>query len=129
MKNVKINGKERLSFIVKDGDAALIVIPIDILAPVDYKRMAALEAKGGEMMRIMRDEMLDNGMNCLTQYQHLLIVVPKDNKPAVSATAETVAAMNAEKPAPKKRGPKPKVKPAVVTEVPATAEVPATGSL
>ena len=109
MKNVKINGKDRLAFIVKDGAAATIVIPIDILAPIDYQRLIVLEAKGGELMRAMKDENMGNGMNCLTQYQSLLIVVPKV-QPVTEQAAVTKDTLSEVKPAQKKRGPKPKPK-------------------
>jgi hypothetical protein len=88
MIQIKIGNKDRLCFLVKDGEVNRIVIPIDNLGPIDYQRISKLEAKGGELMRAMRDETLDNGINALVQYQHLLVTVPKPN--AVLKSAERV---------------------------------------
>lgn len=84
MQEVEINGRKRLCFLVTEGDSAKIVIPVDILAPIDYQRLRSLEARGGELMSVMRDTRLDNGMNALVQYQNLLVVVPKE-KPVKKA--------------------------------------------
>jgi len=81
-----IGTKERLCFLVKKGEVSDIVIPADILSPIDYKRLHEMEAQGGEMMRVMRDTTLDNGLNALVTYQDLLIVVPNPRKKVVEAT-------------------------------------------
>jgi len=73
-----VNGKKKLCFLVKNGDVADIVIPVDSLIGTDYKRFQNMEAQGGEMMRVMRDTTLDNGLNALVTYQDLLVIIPKD---------------------------------------------------
>lgn len=102
MQNVMINGKPELCFLIKDGEAAKIVIPVQSLAAVDYRRLTAIEAKGGEMMAQMRDTRLDNGMNALTQYQSLLVTVKKDApKPKAEPKAESDDSDEEEAPKPK----------------------------
>lgn len=75
------NGKIKLCFMIKEGSKNDIVILIDSLAAIDYQRLSKIEAKGGEMMREMRDSTIkENGMNALSIYKDLLIVVPKVGK-------------------------------------------------
>jgi hypothetical protein len=87
MVEVEYNGKKVLSFLVRRGDVNLIIIPIDGLLPVDYRRLSNLEAQGGEMMRVMRDTTLDNGKNALAMYEPLFKIVPIKEK-SVDAPAE-----------------------------------------
>lgn len=81
MREIEIKGKRKLVFVITDRDAATIVIPIESLGPVDYKRFSEMEAKGGELMSVMRDTKLSNGMNALVQYSDLFRVVKKEPKP------------------------------------------------
>ena len=74
------NDQMKLCFVVKEGEAADIAIPVNSLAPVDYKRIVEMETRGGELMKVMRDTVLDNGMNALVQYQSLFITIPKPKK-------------------------------------------------
>jgi len=64
-------------FVLKDDTAAMVVIPLRKLMPVDYQRLKAIQAKGGEMLKAMRDETLDNGRNALKQYEPLFEIVRK----------------------------------------------------
>lgn len=90
MIEVEMKGKRRLCFLVKQGEAANVVIPIESLTRIDYERINAMESKGGELMRTMRETTLDNGMNALVQYQNLLMVIekPKSTKAKDEAKEE-----------------------------------------
>ena len=48
-----------------------------------------MESEGGELMRVMRDTTLDNGMNALDMYKHILRTVPIEKKTTVITQAET----------------------------------------
>lgn len=76
----EVKGTMRLCFMVKQGEANDVVIPIDYLQGIDYKRISEIEAKGGELMKAMRETSLDNGRNALDQYKDLLCVVKKESK-------------------------------------------------
>ena len=76
MQEVIINGNRRFCFMVKKGEVNNIVVPYDGLAPIDLKRFQEMEAKGGELMRVMRDTQLDNGVNALIQYDDVMVTVP-----------------------------------------------------
>jgi len=76
MKEFVIKGKRKLCFIVKLGALNDIVVTYDSLAPVDLKRFLEMEKQGGDLMRVMRDTTLDNGVNALNMYEALLITVP-----------------------------------------------------
>ena len=78
MKQYKIGGKERICFVITKGEVADVVVPYDNLAPVDQRRVAALESKGGELMMAMREEVLDNGVNALVMFQDVFITVPHE---------------------------------------------------
>lgn len=81
MREMTIKGKRKLVFVATDREAATIVIPVESLDSIDYKRLSEMEAKGGELMAVMRDTKLDNGMNALKQYSDLFVVVQKEKKP------------------------------------------------
>ena len=70
-------GMPERCFVLKDDIAATIVIPFKKLMPVDYQRLKAIQAKGGEMLKAMRDETLENGRNALKQYEPLIDVIYK----------------------------------------------------
>jgi len=108
----EINGKKRLCFLVKKGEASDIVIPIEYLQKIDYKRLSEMEAQGGELMRTMRDTELDNGANALVTYQNLLVAVQNVNPVAAAKeTPQPRAPSNTiKKKVGKKRGRKPKVR-------------------
>lgn len=108
MKEMKINGRNQLCFLVKRGEKKDVVIPIDSLVRVDYKRISEMEAQGGELMRVMRDTTLDNGVNALVMYKDLLVVVdraaPASQNVAAPATSIPVTVAEANTETPKKRG-------------------------
>lgn len=108
MREVVINGKKRLCFVVTEGEAATIVIPIESIAPVDYRRLTEMSKKGGELMSVMRETVLDNGMNALVQYQNLLVTVRKPKKKTAPAAQKEEKAEDKKeeekKPAPRPRG-------------------------
>ena len=76
MKEYTINDKKRICFLVKKGEANDIVIDQEALQNIDLKRMYEMEAQGGELMRVMRDTTLDNGVNALVMYKDLFKIVP-----------------------------------------------------
>lgn len=84
MKEMAIDGRKRLVFVLKEDVGATIVIPIDVLSPVDYKRLKEAEAQGGEMLKTLRDTQLDNGRNALALYKNLITVVYKQKQKAPS---------------------------------------------
>lgn len=110
MQEFSINGRNQLCYLVSEGETAFVVIPVDSLASVDRRRLHALEAKGGEMMAVMRDTRLDNGVNALVQYQNLLVFVQKERpapKPVKEVSAPATEATDAvEEKAPKKEAPR-----------------------
>lgn len=76
MKDIKINdGSIRRCFVLKEGPAATIAIPLRKLMAVDFRRLKTIEAQGGEMLKTMRDWKLDNGRNALKQYEPLIEVI------------------------------------------------------
>ncbi|MBT8449168.1 MAG: hypothetical protein KJO69_05735 [Gammaproteobacteria bacterium] len=62
---------------------------MDSLADIDIKRFHNMEAEGGELMRVMRDTTLDNGMNALKMYENLLRTVQVQKKVNVVEASET----------------------------------------
>lgn len=89
MQEVMIKGKKKLAFVVTDGEAAKVVIPVDYLTPVDYRRLSQMEAKGGELMSVMRETRVDdNGVNALVLYQNLLVTVEKEPEVKSETKAE-----------------------------------------
>lgn len=85
MKQYKINGKDRLCYVVTKGKAADIVIPYDNLAPVDNRRISEMESEGGELMRTMRETIIeDNGVNALVMYQNVFVEVKHEVKKEVA---------------------------------------------
>ena len=97
-----INGKRKLCYLLKKGEMNDIVIPYDSLADIDVKRMHDMEAQGGELMRVMRDTVLDNGANALAQYKDLIRTVPV--APAPQQEAAPAAQQESAPAAPTKRG-------------------------
>jgi len=88
-----MDGRKRLVFVLKDDVAATIVIPVDVLSPVDYKRLKEMEAKGGELMKTMRDTKLDNGRNALELYKNLIVVTYKPGAKALQQKQEELPVM------------------------------------
>ncbi len=76
MKEFVIKGKTKLCFLLKEGELNDIVVTYDSLAPIDLKRFFEMEKQGGDLMRVMRDTTLDNGVNALKMYEDLLVPVP-----------------------------------------------------
>lgn len=77
MQEVTVHGKKRVCFVVMDGEVNKLVIPIDYLAPIDYKRLVDIESKAGNMLKNMKETVLDNGSSALEVYHRLIQVVPK----------------------------------------------------
>lgn len=77
MKNFMINGRERLCYVVKEGIKSDIVIPYDNVLMVDRMRLSAMESQGGELLKTMSKERLDNGVNALVAYQNVFVTVTK----------------------------------------------------
>lgn len=106
MVEVEYNSKRILSFLIKRGDKNLIVIPIEGLLPVDYRRLSDIEAQGGEMMRVMRDTILDNGKNALAMYEPLfkIVAIKEKEVPLPPEGREVLIENGKEVSAPVKRG-------------------------
>lgn len=108
MQEFKIGEAKKLCFLVKKGTAKNIVVPFDSLADIDKKRFFDMEKQGGELMRVMRDTTLDNGVNALVMYADLLVDVdvPKATKVTEAPTKEeeTVTTTEEDKPVRKGRG-------------------------
>lgn len=85
LKEFNVKSENQLCFLVKEGEVNDIVLPIKYLQPVDYRRITKMEEVGGELMKVMRDTTLENGVNALIQFQHLLTPVLK---PVVEKVAE-----------------------------------------
>jgi len=106
MQEFQIGTLKKLCFVVKKGTAKNIVVPYDNLADIDKKRFFEMEKQGGELMRVMRDTMLDNGVNALVMYADMLVeldvVAPK--KVATAAENSTDDIKAADKPVRKSRG-------------------------
>ena len=88
LKEYNVKGENQLCFIVKEGEVNDIVLPIKYLQPIDYQRLVKMEEVGGELMKVMRDNKLENGNNALIQFQHLLLEYrkPTDEKVAPKKT-------------------------------------------
>ena len=98
MKEYFVNNEQQLCFVVKEGDAVDIVLPMKYLANVDYRRVVGMEERGGELMKVMRETSLENGNNALVQFQTLFVQYKKpkvaqaaseDNPEAKTATTST----------------------------------------
>lgn len=97
MIEVEIEGKRKLCFLIRKGEKNYIVIPIDGMLSIDYKRISDMESQGGDLMRVMRDTTLDNGKNALSLYQDTFKVVPiKKPQPAKQQIQETVSQESAQ---------------------------------
>jgi len=105
MQEFKIGALKKLCFVVKKGTVKDIVVPYDNLADIDKKRFFDMEKQGGELMRVMRDTTLDNGVNALVMYADMLVDldVPKAKKVAEVKT-EKKDVVPDDKPSRKGRG-------------------------
>jgi len=105
MQEFKIGALKKLCFVVKKGTAKNIVVPYDNLADIDKKRFFDMEKQGGELMRVMRDTTLDNGVNALVMYADMLVDldVPKVKK-VVETKPEKEKVVSEDKPVRKGRG-------------------------
>ena len=97
MQEFQIGQHKKLCFVVKKhttDSGKDIVVPYDNLADIDKKRFFDMEKQGGELMRVMRDTVLDNGVNALVMYADMLVEValPKKATPAKKAEVKTVKA-------------------------------------
>jgi len=90
MQEFQIGKNKKLCFLVKKGTAKNIVVPYEGLADIDLKRFMDMEKQGGELMRVMRDTTLDNGVNALVMYADMLVDVdvPAPKKVAVAVEKE-----------------------------------------
>lgn len=78
MQEFQIGKNMKLCFLIKKHTTEIgkdIVIPYDNLADIDKKRFFDMEKQGGELMRVMRDTTLDNGVNALLMYADMLVEV------------------------------------------------------
>lgn len=109
MQEYTINGKKKICYVVKKGDVNDVVIAQESLQWVDMKRIEQMEAQGGELMRVMRDTVLDNGTNALSLYKDLLRVVPNPRAVVKESSSdgekeESSSETTTTSAAPKKRG-------------------------
>lgn len=88
MQEFLIGNEKRLCFVVKKGSAKTIVVTYSSLANIDLKRFFDMEKQGGELMRVMRDTTLDNGVNALVMYADMLIDVPNTVQPKEAKVKE-----------------------------------------
>jgi len=116
MQEVLVKGKRRSCFMVKKGTngGKNIVILLDSLTPLDYKRLVAVEAEGGEMMSAMNKTKADNGMNMLDLYKNILVEaddVPSTINPKeLQKSPLDVSNINKQTEKTKRRGRPPKIK-------------------
>lgn len=75
MKDISIDGKIQRVYVLKQTGDRLVYIPLKDLHRVDYERLNELSEKEGELLKVLSRTTLDNGMNALTQYEHLLQIV------------------------------------------------------
>lgn len=85
MKLVKIAGKTKKVFVLRETDASLVYIPIDAIQRVDYNRLLEVEERGGDMLNEMRKTKLENGLNALAMYDDIIQVMQytKDKKDSI----------------------------------------------
>lgn len=72
MKDFNIDGTKQRVFVLTENASRVVYIPLKDLHRVDYTRLVDLEARDGELLKVMASTTLDNGMNALTQYESLL---------------------------------------------------------
>lgn len=77
MRDFMINGKPETCFLLKEGDAAYIVIPVGKLDRIDYTRLKEIEDMDGEMLYNMSQKTDDNGMNLLDMYSTYIETIHK----------------------------------------------------
>ena len=104
LKEFTVKGKRQLSFVVKEGVAADIVIPLDYLQPIDYRRLVKMEEAGGELMKVMRDTKLDNGKDAIIQFQELFVTVLKERVGKIKQHADANTLVETEAESSVKRG-------------------------
>ncbi|MBG24001.1 MAG: hypothetical protein CMF22_11165 [Idiomarinaceae bacterium] len=131
MKNIKINNRMTPVFVLKETDSRIVYIPVNHLHRVDYDRLKEIEKAGGnDMLAQMRRTKLSNGINALTAYDKVIQVADKvddnhvvrlkkpeeldsittsepEQKTVKTAPAKSETTTD-DKPAPKRRGRKPK---------------------
>ena len=93
MQEFQIGQTKKLCFLVKKHTTDVgkdIVVPYDNLADIDKKRFFDMEKQGGEMMRVMRDTTLDNGVNALVMYADMLVEVELPKQAVKKAEPEKV---------------------------------------
>lgn len=89
MRLVNVNGKMKQCFVISEGETNMIVIPIDRITAVDYKRLVELERKGGNMLKLMRDTRMSNGILAIEVYHRLFVTVPKSVKKETQVLVES----------------------------------------
>lgn len=111
MIEMTLNGERKLVFVVNDGEAAMVVLPIEKLSKVDLKRIYAMDQKQEKLLDVMRETVLDNGANALGMYNGLFEVVPKEKPKKEEVPVQTLTEGEGEVPEkPKRRGRPPKAK-------------------
>lgn len=75
MKVLRIDNQAVKVFVLKETEDSLVYIPVKSLALVDYQRLLKMEANGGELLKTMAKETLDNGRNALIQYDNIIQVL------------------------------------------------------
>lgn len=75
MKNIRISGKMKKVFVLRENEGNLVYIPLDSIQRVDYDRLLDIESRGGDMLNEMRKTKLDNGMNALAVYDDIIQVM------------------------------------------------------
>ena len=82
----KVNGKALQCFVVKRGEPGGndVLIPLVSLTAPHYQMLKVMDAKAdarkSELIDIMKDTTLDNGVNALKFFRGLLQVVPVPTK-------------------------------------------------
>jgi len=137
MRDLRIDGKLKRGFVLKETDERILFIPLTVLTRTDYNRLLEIEEKtgAGVMLNTMRDTKLDNGRNALALYDALISVLikngkdgnittrlPKPNEPGAAKAPDAPVAQSSpvgqkgETPKPRRRGRPPKKKTEDTTE-------------
>lgn len=99
MQEFEVGKLRKLCFLVKKGTSDKgknIVVPYDNLADIDRKRFFDMEKQGGELMRVMRDTTLDNGVNALVMYADMLVEVDVANRELTQKDRQNITENKAE---------------------------------
>jgi hypothetical protein len=80
MKTIRIDNKLQRVFVLRENKNRMIYIPVKSLHRVDYERMKEIEAKktSDDLLTVMGDVKLSNGINALVQFDNLICVAVID---------------------------------------------------